>query len=52
MAGINGGKMKPIDRSKNGVGYMGICHSDNPVVNCLRCGILCKHIGKRAIDLI
>ena len=42
--GYNGGTMKPIDRSKNGVGYLGICHADKPYVDCHRC-LFCKHVN-------
>jgi hypothetical protein len=33
---------KPIDRTKNGCGYMGICYRDDPDIYCHQCGILCK----------
>ncbi len=41
MDGYNGGTMKPRDKSKNGVGYMGVCHGQNLSIDCRRCGILC-----------
>ena len=33
---------KPIDRTKNGCGYMGICYRDDDDIYCHQCGILCK----------
>ena len=42
-------RMETPSSKAHGVGYMGICHGDDPAVNCKRCGILCCYVPEQGV---
>lgn len=42
-------RMETLHSKAHNIGWMGICHGDNPHVTCKRCGILCCYSEKAGV---